>query len=135
MSLIASLTSASTSLLFVSGDVIAVFLAGALFMAMVCALCVTQNPILRLSLVVNGMLGLAILSLSESWLILLLAISFCFHLWQAFRTTNWLAIIISVTAALCFAVLFSAHLLLDVAFYWLVSTTKKPTKRKKFLLY
>ncbi len=121
MSLIASLTSASTSLLFVSGDVIAVFLAGALFMAMVCALCVTQNPILRLSLVVNGMLGLAILSLSEPWLILLLAISFCFHLWQAFRTTNWLAIIISVTAALCFAVLFSAHLLLDVAFYWLVS--------------
>ncbi|MCQ8883011.1 GGDEF domain-containing phosphodiesterase [Pseudoalteromonas shioyasakiensis] len=89
-------------------------------MAMICALCVTHNPILRLSLVVNGVLGLAILSLGLPWLVILLALSLCFHLWQAFRTTNWLAIILSVASAILFAVLYSAHLLLDIALYWLV---------------
>lgn len=120
MSLIASLASSTASLVNLSSDVVPVFLAGAVFMAMICALCVTHHPVLRLSLVVNGVLGLAILSVGSPSLILLLAISLCFHLWQAFRTTNWLAITLSVSAALCFAVLFSAHFLLDIAFYWLV---------------
>ena len=119
MSLIASLAS-SVSLANLSSDVVPVFLAGSVFMAMICALCVTQNSTLRLSLVVNGVLGLAILSLGLPWLVILLALALCFHLWQAFRTTNWLAIILSVSAAISFAVLYSAHLLLDTALYWLV---------------
>ncbi len=120
MSLIFSLASSSTQLVNLTSDVVPVFLAGSVFMAMICALCVTQNPILRLSLVVNGVLGLAILSLGLPWLVILLALALCFHLWQAFRTTNWLAIILSVSAAISFAVLYSAHLLLDTALYWLV---------------
>ncbi len=120
MSLIFSLASSSTQLVNLTSDVVPVFLAGSVFMAMICALCVTHNPILRLSLVVNGVLGLAILSLGLPWLVILLALSLCFHLWQAFRTTNWLAIILSVAAAISFAVLYSAHLLLDNALYWLV---------------
>lgn len=119
MSLIFSLAS-STQLVNLTSDVVPVFLAGSVFMAMICALCVTHNPILRLSLVVNGVLGLAILSLGLPWLVILLALSLCFHLWQAFRTTNWLAIILSVASAILFAVLYSAHLLLDIALYWLV---------------
>jgi len=120
MSLIASLASSSVSLANLSSDVVPVFLAGCVLMAMICALCVTQNSILRLSLVVNGVLGLAILSLGMPWLVLLLSASVCFHLWQAFRTTNWLAIIISVVAAIVLTVLYSAHLLLHTALYWLV---------------
>ncbi|MBD57688.1 MAG: GGDEF domain-containing protein [Pseudoalteromonas sp.] len=120
MSLIASLASNGVGLVNLSSDAVPVFLAGCVFMAMICALCVTRHPILRLSLVVNGVLGLAILSSAIPWLIILLAMSLCFHLWQAFRTNNWLAIIFTVAAAITFTVMYSAHLLLETSAYWLV---------------
>lgn len=78
MSLIFSLASSSTQLVNLTSDVVPVFLAGSVFMAMICALCVTQNPILRLSLVVNGVLGLAILSLGLPWLVILLVLLYVF---------------------------------------------------------
>ncbi len=120
MPLIVSLASTSFTLADLSNDVIPVFLAGSVFMAMICALCVTQRPVLRLSLIVNGVLGLAIISFAAPWLVVLLALSMCFHLWQVFRTTNWLAIIITVVAAITLIVLYSAYLLMHVALYWLV---------------
>ncbi|TMP40203.1 hypothetical protein CWB80_22320, partial [Pseudoalteromonas sp. S1650] len=76
--MIASLES-SFSLANLRSDVVPVFLAGCVLIAFICAFCVTQNSFLWLSLVVNGVVGLAILSLGMPWLVLLVSASVSFH--------------------------------------------------------
>lgn len=96
------------------------FLAGAVLMAMICALCVVEKPLLRLSYLINSVLALAILSNEVNFLELLFAASIGLHLWLAFSQNKWTMLTLSCCAALVFTVFLSAHLLLGSPLYLIV---------------
>lgn len=96
------------------------FLAGAIFMAMICALCVVKKPLLRFSYLGNGVLGLAVLSGGFNFLELLFALSIGLHLWLAFSQNKWTMLTLSCCSALVFTVCLAAHLLLELPLYLIV---------------
>ncbi|MBQ4832610.1 EAL domain-containing protein [Pseudoalteromonas sp. MMG010] len=89
-------------------------------MAMICSLFCVKNSLLRFNFLAAGLIGLAIISTDIPWLNILLAFSFCFHLWKSFERKNTLVIILSTLAIVLFIALFFAYLLLDVRLYWVV---------------
>ncbi|ALQ09424.1 diguanylate phosphodiesterase [Pseudoalteromonas sp. Bsw20308] len=114
---------ASTSganLSFLTDSNFPIFFSGALLMAMIASLFTIKNSGMKFSYLCIAAVGLAILSLGNAWLAILLAFGFCFHLWQTFERSNWTLIIISSFASLLFVVLFSAHLLLAIPLFWIV---------------
>ena len=99
---------------------LAIFLSGALLMAMVAVLLTVKSNVIRLILLCNGLIGLAMVSTAIPWFVVLLALGFGFHLYQANLLKQKLPLLVSACATGLLALLFIGYLFFTLHLAWLL---------------
>jgi EAL domain-containing protein (putative c-di-GMP-specific phosphodiesterase class I)/GGDEF domain-containing protein len=99
---------------------LAIFLSGALLMAMVAALLTVKSNVIRLSFLYTGLIGLAMVSTAIPWFVLLLALGFAFHLYQANLLKQKVPLLISACASGGLVLLFTGYLFFTLHLAWLL---------------
>jgi len=99
---------------------LAIFLSGALLMAMVATLLTVKSNVMRLSFLCTGLIGLAMVSSAIPWLSILLALGFGFNLYQAKLQKQKKPFLISACASALFALLLIGYLFFTLHLAWLL---------------
>ncbi|OLF78121.1 diguanylate phosphodiesterase [Pseudoalteromonas haloplanktis] len=99
---------------------LAIFLSGALLMAMVAVLLTVKSNVIRLILLCTGLIGLAMVSTAIPWFVVLLALGFGFHLYQANLLKQKLPLLVSACATGLLALLFIGYLFFTLHLAWLL---------------
>jgi EAL domain-containing protein (putative c-di-GMP-specific phosphodiesterase class I)/GGDEF domain-containing protein len=99
---------------------LAIFLSGALLMAMVATLLTVKSNVMRLSFLCTGLIGLAMVSSAIPWLAILLALGFGFNLYQAKLQKQKKPFLISACASALFALLLIGYLFFTLHLAWLL---------------
>ncbi|GAA71471.1 hypothetical protein P20439_1545 [Pseudoalteromonas sp. BSi20439] len=99
---------------------LAIFLSGALLMAMVAVLLTVKSNVMRLSFLCTGLIGLAMVSTAIPWFVVLLALGFGFHLYQANLLKQKLPLLVSACATGLLALLFIGYLFFTLHLAWLL---------------
>ncbi len=99
---------------------LAIFLSGALLMAMVAVLLTVKSNVIRLILLCTGLIGLAMVSSAIPWFVVLLALGFGFHLYQANLLKQKLPLLVSACATGLLALLFIGYLFFTLHLAWLL---------------
>ena len=99
---------------------LAIFLSGALLMAMVAVLLTFKSNVIRLILLCTGLIGLAMVSTAIPWFVVLLALGFGFHLYQANLLKQKLPLLVSACATGLLALLFIGYLFFTLHLAWLL---------------
>jgi EAL domain-containing protein (putative c-di-GMP-specific phosphodiesterase class I) len=99
---------------------LAIFLSGALLMAMVAALLTVKSNVMRLSFLCTGLIGLAMVSTAIPWFAVLLALGFGFHLYQANLLKQKAPLLISACATGLLVLLLAGHLFFALHLAWLL---------------
>ena len=99
---------------------LAIFLSGALLMAMVATLLTVKSNVMRLSFLCTGLIGLAMVSSAIPWLAILLALGFGFNLYQAKLQKQKKPLLISACASALLALLLIGYLFFTLHLAWLL---------------
>ncbi|CAH9055769.1 hypothetical protein PSEHALCIP103_01307 [Pseudoalteromonas haloplanktis] len=99
---------------------LAIFLSGALLMAMVATLLTVKSNVMRLSFLCTGLIGLAMVSSAIPWLAILLALGFGFNLYQAKLQKQKKPFLISACASALLALLLIGYLFFTLHLAWLL---------------
>jgi len=99
---------------------LAIFLSGALLMAMVATLLTVKSNVMRLSFLCTGLIGLAMVSSAIPWLSILLALGFGFNLYQAKLQKQKKPFLISACASALLALLLIGYLFFTLHLAWLL---------------
>ena len=99
---------------------LAIFLSGALLMAMVATLLTVKSNVMRLSFLCTGLIGLAMVSSAIPWLAILLALGFGFNLYQAKLQKQKKPFLISACASTLLALLLIGYLFFTLHLAWLL---------------
>ena len=99
---------------------LAIFLSGALLMAMVATLLTVKSNVMRLSFLCTGLIGLAMVSSAIPWLAILLALGFGFNLYQAKLQKQKKPLLISACATAFLALLLMGYLFFTLHLAWLI---------------
>ena len=99
---------------------LAIFLSGALLMAMVATLLTVKSNVMRLSFLCTGLIGLAMVSSAIPWLAILLALGFGFNLYQAKLQKQKKPFLISACASAFLVLLLIGYLFFTLHLAWLL---------------
>ena len=99
---------------------LAIFLSGALLMAMVATLLTVKSNVMRLSFLCTGLIGFAMVSSAIPWLAILLALGFGFNLYQAKLQKQKKPLLISACASALLALLLIGYLFFTLHLAWLL---------------
>ncbi|WP_064663466.1 GGDEF domain-containing phosphodiesterase [Pseudoalteromonas sp. MQS005] len=99
---------------------LAIFLSGALLMAMVATLLTVKSNVMRLNFLCTGLIGLAMVSSAIPWLAILLALGFGFNLYQAKLQKQKKPFLISACASALLALLLIGYLFFALHLAWLI---------------
>ncbi|GEN39059.1 hypothetical protein PTE01_21690 [Pseudoalteromonas tetraodonis GFC] len=99
---------------------LAIFLSGALLMAMVATLLTVKSNVMRLSFLCTGLIGLAMVSSAIPWLAILLALGFGFNLYQAKLQKQKKPLLISACASAFLVLLLIGYLFFTLHLAWLL---------------
>ncbi len=99
---------------------LAIFLSGALLMAMVAALLTVKSNVMRLSFLCSGLIGLAMVSTAIPWFAVLLTLGFGFHLYQANLLKQKAPLLVSACATGLLVLLLAGHLFFALHLAWLL---------------
>ncbi|SFT98749.1 diguanylate cyclase/phosphodiesterase [Pseudoalteromonas sp. DSM 26666] len=99
---------------------LAIFLSGALLMAMVATLLTVKSNVMRLSFLCTGLIGLAMVSSAIPWLAILLALGFGFNLYQAKLQKQKKPLLISGCASAFLVLLLIGYLFFTLHLAWLL---------------
>lgn len=122
MFLLSLLTSTSlSSSVLLSDNNLAIFMSGALLMAMFTTLVTAKNNEMRLGSLFAGFVGLGLLSGGPTWLLFFVGISFCLNFYQAVTKRNKTLLILTGLALVLFVFLVVSYWFFNTAIFWCVT--------------